>query len=214
MKKILFIALLAIGLHVKAQITLEHTYDSASTYITPYIQLMIVKFEVSGERYVKINRVTKAIYIYDMNHSFIKLISFAGFPQPNNQTPNILYLSESLFDTDSKIEFMYIYEQGNSISTVYTRIYNEDGSLIFQADSMAPLVLINTPLQQYPIYNTTQGTKMILSHQFTGQAKVYSLPGTLSTAIAEANNNLLAQSSISNPYPNPAANKIMCYQMA
>ena len=49
---------------------------------------------------------------------------------------------------------------------------------------------------------------MILSYA-NGQAKVFSLPGTLSAYIAEANNNLLAtqmQSSVSNPYPNPAVN--------
>jgi hypothetical protein len=133
-------------------------------------------------------------------------ISYAGFPQASNNIPIILYLSENLFNIDPKIEFMYCYSQGYPVSTVYTRIYNEDGSLIFQADTMYPLVLVNVPQRQCPIYNTSYGTKMILSNQFTGQAKVYSLPGTLSTSIAEANNNLIAQSSISNPYPNPAVN--------
>ena len=64
---------------------------------------------------------------------------------------------------------------------------------------------MNTPLQQYPIYNAPQGTKMILSYE-NMQAKVFSLPGVLSTSISEANNKLLIQSSISNPYPNPAIN--------
>jgi hypothetical protein len=203
MKNIIFITFLVFSININAQIILEHTYDSASVYDNPKDQLMIINFEVSGERYVRINREGKEIDIYDMNHSFIKSISYAGFPQPDNQTPSILCLSESLFDIDPKIEFMYIYSQGNP-GTVYTRIYNEDGSLIFQADSMCPLILINTPLQQYPIYNTSYGTKMILSNQFTGQAKVYNLPGTLSTSIQEANNVLIAaQSSVSNPYPNP-----------
>lgn len=206
MKKLIFIFILVVfAFNSKAQITLEQTYDSASSYLAPQSQLLLVKFEVSGERYVRINRGGQTINIYDLNHSFIKSISYAGFPQSSSNTPTILCLSENLFNTDSKIEFMYIYTQGNP-SIGYMRVYNEDGTLIFQADSMGPLVSVNIPQQQFPIYNTSQGTKMILSHQFTGHAKVFSLPGTLSTSIAEANNNLLAQSSLSNPYPNPASN--------
>jgi hypothetical protein len=204
MKKVLFIALVAIIIDAKAQITLEQTYDSASNYLNKS-QLIFMNFEVSGERFVRINMMGKSIDIYSNNHAFIKSISYAGFPQTENNIPTILCLSENLFNTDSKIEFMYIYSQGNP-AIVHTRIYNEDGSLIFQKDSMAPLVSVNVPQQQFPIYNTSVGTKMILSHQFTGEAKVYSLPGTLSGDIAKANNSLIAQSNVSNPFPNPATN--------
>lgn len=208
MKKFLFIALIAFGINAKAQIIMEHDYDSASTFATgsPAIQnqLMIIKFEISGERYVRINRRMRNICIYNMNHSLLKTIDFSGFPfdssNPNAQF--ILYLSEQLFDTDSGIEFMYC--TSLSSSTYYIGIYNEDGSLIFSDDGYIP-ILFSVPLQQYPIYNTSQGTKMILSY-LNGHAKVFSLPGTLSQGIHESNNMLLAQSSISNPYPNPAIN--------
>ncbi len=188
----------------KAQITLEHIYDSASTFNNPRSQLMIIKFEITGERYVNINRIGKRINLYDINHSLIKSISYNSFPLDASSTPNFLYFSENLFNTDSKIEFMYVYH--NIVGVNHTRVFNEDGTLIFQADSADPLILINTPLQQYPIYNTTQGTKMILSDQFTGKAKVYSLPGTLTTDIAEANGQLMqAQSGqLSKLYPNPS----------
>jgi hypothetical protein len=49
---------------------------------------------------------------------------------------------------------------------------------------------------------------MILSNN-NGKADVYSLPGTLTVGIQEANNNLIAmqtQSSVSNAYPNPTNN--------
>lgn len=198
---ILIVLILVITISTKAQITLEYAFDSASSYA--FNQLMIINFEVSGERYVRINKAGKTIDIYDLNHSFIKSISYASFPQNPNNIPIILYLSENLFDTDPGIEFMYIYNTnpGND----HTRIYNEDGSLIFQADSMGPYVTVNVPMQQYPIYNTSYGTKMILSNQFGGKAKVYSLPGTLSTAIAEANGQLIQQNGqLSNLYPNPS----------
>ena len=86
----------------------------------------------------------------------------------------------------------------------YTGIYNEDGLLLF-SDTGSPAIYTNVPLQQYPIFNTSVGTKMILSYR-NGHAKVFDLPGTLSTAIAQTNNNLISQSKISNPYPNPTNN--------
>ena len=49
MKKILFIVLLAFSLNVKAQITLEHVYDSASTInllVPDQNQLMIINEEL------------------------------------------------------------------------------------------------------------------------------------------------------------------------
>ncbi|OFX27990.1 MAG: hypothetical protein A2X08_15770 [Bacteroidetes bacterium GWA2_32_17] len=203
MKNIILIALITFGINATAQITLEQTYDSASNYSLTS-ELMIVNFEVSGERYVRINMAGKTIDIYDLNHSLIKSISYAGFPPNNNGIAHIMYFSENLFNIDSKMEFMYVNFYGNP-SIVNTRIYNEDGTLIFQADSMAPLVTVYIPQQQFPIYNTTQGAKMILSNQFGGKAKVYSLPGTLSTAIEQANGQLMQPNgTFGILYPNPS----------
>lgn len=207
MKYIIHIAMVAFCLNSSAQITLEQTYDSASTVPTsgPSNQLLIINFEVSGERYVKINYVAKTIYVYNMNHSLQKIISFAGFPSLGSSI-NILYISENLFDLDSDIDFMYSGPTG--INTYYTGIYNEDESLIF-SDTGAPVVKVNTPLQQYPIYNTIQGSKMILSFP-NGEAKVFSLPGTLSTAIAEANGQLMQTQNgqFNNLYPNPSYGEV------
>jgi len=210
MKKIILIALIAFGINAKAQITLEHTYDSASTfaYGTPAVesQLMKINFEVSGEQYININRWGKYIAIYNMNHSLVKTISLASLPLSAGALKDILYLSESLFNTDSKIEFMYC-----TASPIYTGIYNEDGILLF-SDTAFPAVRPNWHMQQYPIYNTSVGTKMILSYQGSNlsgyKAKVFGLPGTLSTAIQEGNAQLMqAQGALSNLYPNPSAGK-------
>jgi len=211
MKKYFSILFLAFTVSVNAQVTLEHTYDSASTfaYGSPAVssQLMIIKFEVSGERYVKIDRWGKKILIYDMNHALVKTISLATVPlDANGALADILYLSENLFDTDSGIEFLYSYANNPDN---FTGIYNDDGSLIF-SDTGAAVVKINFHLQQYPIYNTTVGTKMILSYKgndiSSRKAKVFSLPGTLTTAIQQSNGQLIEMQGISNPYPNPTNN--------
>ncbi|HKR06831.1 MAG TPA: T9SS type A sorting domain-containing protein [Bacteroidia bacterium] len=203
MKKIFLLAMIVFTLNAKAQFTLEHVYDSAATYnfcSGNASQLMIVKFEVSGEHYVKINRCGQVISVYDMSHSFVKNISLSGFPLNWSGTVgDILYLSENLFDLDPEIEFMYLADSGNIYTT---NIYNEDGALLFTNNGY-PNIKLNIHLQQYPIYNTSAGTKMILSYQ-GGKARVFGLAGTLSTAIQETSEELMnEQSLISNAYPNP-----------
>jgi hypothetical protein len=208
MKKILFFALLAFGINAKAQITLEHTYDSASTaggsgFIQS--QLVYLNLEVSGEKYININKTGKYISVYNLNHSLTKVISYANFPQACNGIATFLYFSENLFDNDDMMEFMYTWTDCSN--PIHTRIYKEDGTCIFSVDSMAAFVNINVQQLQYPIFNTSQGTKMILSQQYNGTAKIYSLPGILTTAIADANNNIITmQGSVSNAYPNPTNN--------
>jgi len=208
MKNLIFIIILAIIItNAKAQITLEHTYDTASTenlLVNDQNQLMIIKFAVSGERYVRVNRVSKTICIYDLTHTLLKTISFASLPSNlNGFTGDVLYISENLFSTDSKIAFMYIYTTlGGSFALYHTVILEEDGTVLF-SDTCVAAIRTSYEQQQLPIYNTSVGTKMILSYR-NRQAKVFSLPGTLSMSIQEANNVLIAaKSSVSNPYPNP-----------
>ena len=144
MKKIYIIIMLAIlGMRVNAQITLEHTYDSASTnggsgFIAS--QLVYVKLDVSGEKYLNINKTGKYISVYNLNHSLMKKISYDSFPQACNGIATFLYFSENLFGNDNLMEFMYVW--GDCPGASHTRIYKEDGTCIFSADSMAPWVIL------------------------------------------------------------------------
>jgi hypothetical protein len=212
MKKLLFIAFISFFVNAKAQFTLEHTYDSAATYnvniggVQGSGQLMIIKFEVSGEQYVKINRWGKNISIYSLNHSLVQTISLAGVPldPPYGTVSDVLYLSEHLFNTDPKKEFMYVhtFTDASGNGNFVTSIYDENGVMLF-TDTAVPNIRMNIPLQQYPIYNSSQGTKMILSLT-NGQAHVWGLQGTLTTTIQASSQSLLSASSlISNPHPNP-----------
>jgi hypothetical protein len=207
MKKLILFIFIVFAINVKSQIVFEHRYDSAATGgnisgNNAGAQLMVIKFEVSGEQYVNINKYGKYISIYNMNHSFVKNISYASFPQP--ASASILYLSEQLFNTDPAIEFMYCSADISGNGT--TSIYKEDGTLLFYADSAYPLITVNVPDQQYPIYNTSVGTKMILSYK-DGHANVFSLAGTLTTAIDRANTQLVGNGAmLANPRPNPTAN--------
>lgn len=208
MKNLLILLFVLFFSGTKAQFTLEHEYDSAATFNVAGSrgsQLMYIKFEVSGERYVKVNRAGKAILVYNMNHALVKTVSLANLSLGTNYyLGDILYISEKLFNTDNLMEFLYImpFTDSNGNGNHITTIYNENGAVLF-SDTAAPFIRINFAQQQLPIYNTSAGTKMIMS-KFNGRARVYGLGGTLSTSIAQANQNLLESADfISSPFPNP-----------
>ena len=191
----------------QAQITYMFTQDTGSLIglmsgVPSPSQLMVINFEASGEKYVNVNRLGNNISIYNiMNHALEKTISIANVPVGSGGVSDILYLSEHLFNTDNKIEFMTSCTSCSNGDTYYTGIYNEDGTLLF-SDTAFPAVRPNFPLQQYPIYNTSNGTIMILSYR-NGQAKVFGLAGTLTTAIYR--NSHAFAGNMGNAYPNPTA---------
>ncbi|MEO8149322.1 MAG: T9SS type A sorting domain-containing protein [Bacteroidia bacterium] len=208
--KILLIGLLFwLTVNAKGQIILEHTYDSAGVYSSyaSRSQLYVVKLEVDSDKYVHIDRFNKLVRFYNMNHTFWKAISFANATDLdtvwNNQS--ILYISEHLFDLDNEIEFLYV-DVGSSGSTCVTQVINENGSVLFTATNQIPDVKVNAPQSQLPIYNTSAGTKMILSgaHFIDINAYVYSLAGTLTAGIISNSNTDIDNLMTSLPFPNPA----------
>lgn len=207
--KILLFAILLTNVFLSnAQITLEATYDSAAS------NLYMVKLEVEGDVYVKVQGGDSAfrfIRFYNLNHSLWKTIDCNSLPvytfyagmgslNPTRFSYNVFYISEHLFDNDDGIEFMYTVSTG-TCPQYFTGIYNEDGSPLFTQDSAA-IVWVQSPNTAKPIYNTTMGTKMILNFPCSNEAKVYSLLGTLTAANlipSENENNSLSV------YPNPTS---------
>jgi hypothetical protein len=167
------------GQNVYGQIVLEAEYDSASSNLMG--SLLIVNLEVEGEKYVRIVRSTteRKMDFYNLDHSIWKTIqctnfpmdSVSGQPLPYN---TIMYITQHLFNLDDKIEFLYL-----STYWTYCRVYNESGEVEYNFDGQAPIVAATIPPQQYPVYNTSQGSKLIMSSMLSDEAYVYSLPGTL-----------------------------------
>lgn len=209
MKQIAIVLQILIFTGIRGQILLENTYDSAATHnfcASNYAQLINVNLEVSGERYILINKCGKNMKMFDIGHNILKTISLSHLPVPaatGNQMGSFLYLSEKLFNSDNKMEFMYCLV----VPSFSTIIYNEDGVVLFSEPGY-PSVMPNVHQVQYPIYNTSQGTKLILSYQ-DGKAKVFSLPGVLTTALQKNNSDILNSDSksLSNAFPNPAINQ-------
>lgn len=213
MKKLLFISLIITNVMI-GQITLEHSYPGSSCYYqmgtssSIYNQLYVVKLEVDGDKYVHVDRNNKMLKFYNLNHTPFKSISYAAVTDvnPNGNNHTILYISQKLFDNDNEIEFMY--GEQLAYGACITQIVNEDGSIVFTANNESNIVISNAPQVQVSIYNTTAGTKMILSANSSdplGNGKVYSLPGNLSPLTVKSLENPTSESNL---YPNPSSDNI------
>jgi len=200
LKQLLSALVLCATLPTNAQITLEHIYPTEG-FFDNYKQFMMVHLEASGSKYVAVDKAARTITLYHLDHTLYKTISFANAPPiPYPYQPYIMYISEHLFDQDDDVEFMFTVLMNPDAITM---IYDEDGGVLLDATDGYPGVLPTYHNQHYPIYNTTEGTKLILSFE-DGTAHVYSLAGTLSTDIASAGQDALEEALGAMVFPNPS----------
>jgi hypothetical protein len=211
MKKLIFICLFAIialssRQTLKAQITLEHTYDN-----TALSTLFMVDFDASGVKYGIIGQYgNSTITFYNLDHSLFKTLNIPPIPNPNYSNLGYLYFSDHLFNLDDSIEYIIDYFDNTNYS-YHTYIYTESGNVLFEVDGglnyshTAPIWL-----QVYPIYNTPNGTKMPI-YMNTGECNIYSLPGTLHIPCCNDSFGAGMQNPIGNSnnngmsiYPNPS----------
>lgn len=207
MKKLIFIIIyIVFTINAKAQVTLEQTYSLAGYYAdwNSWQQLYIVKLEVDSDKLVFADKTNKLLKFYNLNYTPWKTISFAAATDlnPSKNFMNITYISQHLFDTDDEIEFLYVDQNSGQF---ITQVVNEDGSILFTATDQGPILRGSVPQAESPIYNTSAGTKLILSGSSSdSSAYVYSLAGTLTTGITAMPNNEYNSLRTSMAYPNPA----------
>jgi hypothetical protein len=208
-----------------SQITLEHTHQNCGALQISYgvggplnyafgtRQFYLVHLEIDGDKYVLVNKIAQTMTLYNLNYTVFTVIDYSnvytgiftnGIDYDKIYSYN-LYISQNLFDCDPEVEFMYTCWSFDNNATIpvpraITQIVNEDGMIAF-TDSAGPLVQPTYHNQYYPIYNTTNGTKMILSNK-NGTVKVYSLCGALTDLIAD--NNITERPAGLNVFPNPA----------
>lgn len=155
------ILLLLLSLGVKAQMTLENTY-------TGHWRTTLEKIEGEGFKYLAINDNTKQLIMYNTDHSVWKAINLNLPPAAAFYTLPF-YASKTLFNSDSKLEFLVFYGDGTFSGAV---LYNEDGVRLQAFDKAA----------WYDLKKTDDGWKLLL-HKYPASGsiqytEVYSLPGT------------------------------------
>ncbi len=205
LRSYLFVALSSTALVASSQYQLEYTYYGGGTGGAGGLnEFYMVHLEAIGDRYVYYDRPARAVYMMDLYHQLVSTISLAAADPDSTGIgygEDILYVSQHLFDADDDVELMFVKPYSG------TSVINEDGTVIQFWPNELPLIAVNIPQEQRPIYNTPLGTKLILSDQLLGDAKVYSLPGTLFTGISGPHE----QSVLSAPvkvYPNPTASEV------
>lgn len=198
MKKIInLVTLVFLTSNLFAQITLEHSYPNGKW------ETSIVKLSNSGMKYQWVDVSTGALKLYNLDHSLYKSMTFPVLANMTNV--EVAYVSEKTFDLDADIEFLVYYQDDNNWINSLTKIIDESGAIILNAPSETPSIHTYDGIHG-AIFNTPNGTKMILDNHNDSSAKVYSLPGTLfATAIKNANYDNL---NFLQSYPNPTENYI------
>ena len=215
MKKLTFILFaVLITLNTKAQITLEQSYPDNQG-------LSIIKLENSGHRYLQYDLANQIVKIYNLNHSIFKTITLPSL-LPTNQKTSIAYVSENLFNSDNLVEIL-CYKEGWSPQSPTTDgsviVIDENGGTVFSQDSMVIVEQRSTTYYGYDdkssfVYNTTNGTKMILYSYKTSDKgfKVFSLPGTLIASVKQFPSTINESNLV---YPNPSNSNItISYELA
>lgn len=180
MKTILTIAMMALLISAKAQVTLEHSYSSNW-------QMEVVNIEGDGYKYLGVDTATKDIKIYNTDHSLWKTIH-TSIPQASLIYSVNSFASKYLFNADNKIEVMVLY----AIIPSYTykaELYNEDGTILNTFNNTS----------SYNIANVDGDWKLLIRNGTSPQyTDVYSLPGQW-TGISVTGK----ASPSSNIFPNP-----------
>lgn len=129
-KQILLIAIILVGWsNSYSQISLQHTFSTDRPD-------RIVNLSLSGLKYVHVHydlatSSLSSITLYNPNYSVFKTINIPILTGEHNSV--VSFISETLFDLDTLIEYAVDYTDSNSLSS--TRICNENGSVLMQRDS-------------------------------------------------------------------------------
>lgn len=195
---IIMVIALLMALEGYSQIQLEHVYPNGSQ------KLYMVDLELSGMKYVEKSMEPGNRYLkfYNLDHTLWKTIDVNPFPKTQicsstdfQYNYDALYISETLFNCEGRIEFLYSSYSGCGW---YTGVYGENGVAWLDADSCLPHVYLNIPQQYRPLYHTPVGTKLILSHK-VGHALVYDVGCQITVGASELN-----EKEDFKVYPNPS----------
>ncbi|MCW5907635.1 MAG: T9SS type A sorting domain-containing protein [Chitinophagales bacterium] len=204
MKRIIFfLGILLSVASSKAQITYEHTYPGPNS--PSQARPVIINMGGNdGYKYLYVDYQTNQLNLFNLDHSQYATVTVPTLLQ-NQSEYRIGYVTWSLFDCDTT-KFEYAVLPANWRNSFC--IYRQDGALLFKQDStIAPWCVgcYDLSYNVQPIYNTPQGTKLLLSKPDSlGSSKttdVYALCGSLPVNVQEIE---MSSDSYLRVFPNPA----------
>jgi hypothetical protein len=192
MKKNLFLLFFAAIMTISnsiAQITQEHNYSASAT---------LTEMAVSGYKYFLMDVTNNQCRIYNLDHSIWKTINL-NVPS-GMYLYDIRYVSETLFNTDNKVELAYIYYSYDTTLlyyTYYTKIINEDGTQLLSIPGCAYVDVITAGSHGTKLMAYVYDYSIVL---WTLNTLVYSLPGNLFAGESQIETGNVNR----HPYPNPS----------
>lgn len=171
MKKFLPALLLLFSSFAFGQITQEASFDFSGTYI---------KLANSGDKFYVMDVANSQCRIYNTDYTLWKTINLTV--PANNYVYDIRLLSEGLFTNTNELCLAYVYYYYDDVNLYYTfnmKVIKENGT-----------VLLSVPGCQYVnVYKTQSGAAKLVTYSYdysivlyTTTTKVFSLPGTITSA--------------------------------
>lgn len=190
---LVIVLLISFNNRIKAQINLEHTFNdnvnfSRANYISSWGDL---------EMFFYVDKDNSKIKFYNTDYSLYKTVTIT--PPSGYKLSSVLYPSKNLFNTDSKIEFLIIFDAITTPENInddsLVRIYNENGIMIKD--------LGKSYMISYGIYKIGDQYKLSLLKY------IYPIPVTYKTEIYSLPGDFIGFDGAINPmtqpaYPNPA----------
>lgn len=138
MKYTLTLMLWLTALALAAQPVFDHTFNESAN---------ICQLETLGEVYYSLDVVNRQLLLYNMEYSLLKAV-----PLPTRDgyyLADIQHVSETLFNSDNLVEFVYIYSKyvPTTLSYFYTfesKLINENGVVLLTMDGVGYTSVIQT----------------------------------------------------------------------
>jgi len=188
--------MMLVSLQLKAQITLEHTFDDmfqwqGDTYFDQNL------FPTNTYQKAGIIDNSYNITIYNSDYSLQSNSTF-NFTPPTGYKLNGVSISRKLFNSDENYEFMVTYVNDNAFDNTHYKIilYDQNKNVIkdfgtsYVLTASSYLLVANSKLKLL-VYNYTLDGKY--------KTQIYSVPG-----VAPAKVNSINESIVLPPYPNPS----------
>ena len=186
---------------IQAQIVLDHDF--------PNQRVDMVTLEHAGPKYYQYDYAAHTGALLNLDYTVYRTFVFPHIPCTSY---NVVLITENLFDTDSTT-LEYVMSINDTANSGF-RIFREDTTLLFQADSGAILYANEysayRSLPYVPIFNTDSGTKMIVAYGTPFyHTSIYNLPGklpisccssTMSTSVVQLYNKQERLSNNPNPF--------------
>ena len=187
MKKIIIIlGFISFIFGTNAQITLEHTFNFSPLYT------LINWFDTNSKGLMWFespsDTISNQLNIYNEDYSLYKIVTI---PRPKGYNCiGIVYMSEQLFNTNSLIEFIVVYDY-NGISGTKIVLTDENGTVIKD---------FGTYQNAYPyLLQSTGKAKLIIYNYSSLVEEVYSLSGSMPNNVPE-----LYVRNLQSAFPNPS----------